>query len=199
MLSKRSFFGLLITLVIIRLGVQQQHAPNQEIVVQFTSQSIDTEEVESVVTLVKNQLKSLGVDQLSVVPSEKGQLIITYYSSHSTETVKNSLATNDDFFIDESNEPQPEVPSIPENTYRLSVSDLHQHQTFHLDAFVVETPFENPAVSFPDVQGAVVEFKSTNAFEPSTEPLGFPAAEAQLIRRNPFNVPPVRAGPKQMC
>ncbi len=199
MLLKRSFFGLFIALVIMRLGIHQNKAPNQEIVVQFGVESIDAEEVENIVSLVREQLKDLGVAQLSVVPSKEGQLVITYYSDLSTEAVKNSLASQGEFAVEDSQDPSPETPSSTENGYTLSVSDLYPDQTFDVDSFVIETTLKNRVASFSDALSNSNTYISDDVARYPEESLKISSTVAQRSLQYHYNVPQVRAGPMTAC
>ena len=197
MLSKRGFFGLLIALVVIRLGVHQNNAPNQEVVVQFAGQSVDTEQVENVVSLIKTQLEGLGVDQLSVIPSEEGRFIITYHSDHSAEAVKHSLAANGEFRVDDAHDPSPKTPASPENTYSVSVSDLHQDH-LGIDTFVVEAQVKSPVASFPDTLGDAKASESRPFIDRKDSRSAFTTI-AHIALQYHYKVPQVRAGPVTAC
>ena len=88
---KRYFSALIIILALLGLSQHDMSLPNQEIVVQFTEKaSSDTSE--KAIAIVKNQLHSIGIDNIEVIHEEDGRLKIKYYSDIDVENVKDILS-----------------------------------------------------------------------------------------------------------
>ena len=85
-MSKKWYFGVLISafamLVVMR---QQTVVPNQEIVLEFVDIDPASQEAQDVLTIVKEQLESIGVQHAIISKKSKnGTLKITYYSDTDT-------------------------------------------------------------------------------------------------------------------
>ncbi len=81
---------LFITLLTL-LGVanlQHNNVPNQEIVLQFAIDEVTSKEALNVIAIVKEQLQTIGVDNIQIQKQENGQLKITYYSDADVASVK---------------------------------------------------------------------------------------------------------------
>lgn len=86
--------GILI-LFLTFLGVanqQQSMVVNQELVLHFTDVETSSHEAQSTISIVKNRLESLGVDNIQVKNKDQGKLIITYYSNVDVENIKRILS-----------------------------------------------------------------------------------------------------------
>jgi len=74
---------------------QQDTSPNQELVLQFSSHAISSEEALNVIGIVKQQLQSAGVQNIQVLDQEEGRLKISYYSASGVERIKKILSKQD--------------------------------------------------------------------------------------------------------
>ncbi|AUC77415.1 hypothetical protein [Olleya sp. Bg11-27] len=85
------YFGALLTALTIFVVSQQQIAvPNQEIIFQFTDNQTAVSQTEATISVIKSQLRSIGVNDTQVF-QDNGTLKITYYSDASIESVKSVL------------------------------------------------------------------------------------------------------------
>ena len=66
--------------------------PNQEIVLQFSSETVSNDEAQIAITTVKQQLETVGVHDIQVTEYKGGQLKITYFSTIDIGSVKKLLS-----------------------------------------------------------------------------------------------------------
>ena len=204
MLKKCYIIAFLVICSVLGFVSQKQLVlPNQEIVLQFTDVEVTSQEVQSTMKVVKNQLQSLGADNIQVKGSQNGELKITYYSSTDISIIKDTFSKNGNLDVDYTSPNQDkETEGFPldENTI-----------TYNLDVYEIE----NGADSDWDFNGiSIIEFdtKSDRFFDPNPY---FPLANidfriknnnvkvAYTIRHNMAiainnaskSIPEVRAGP----
>ena len=93
-MNAKWFFSTLIILFTLLGSVahqEQSHIPNQEIVLQFTSDDISYDETQNAITNVKKQLHHLGINEILIGDVIDGVLTITYHSSIDIKSIKKSL------------------------------------------------------------------------------------------------------------
>jgi len=82
-------------LILTFLGVasqQQESVVNQELVLHFEDVQITSQEAQSTISTVKDELELLGVDNIQVKSENQGKLIITYYSHVDVVSLKKILS-----------------------------------------------------------------------------------------------------------
>lgn len=91
--KKWYIIGFVIILAFLGGVVSQQHIskPNQEIVLHFTSNTIDYNEVEEAISGIKHQLEAAGVSNIQVTKFDNGELNITYHSTSKVSDIKRIL------------------------------------------------------------------------------------------------------------
>ncbi|MBR9915880.1 MAG: hypothetical protein GYB32_13870 [Algicola sp.] len=111
--------------------------PNQEIVLQFSSETVSNDEAQIAITTVKQQLETVGVHDIQVTEYKGGQLKITYFSTIDIGSVKKLLSKEvslgvSDAIINSSDIPF-EIPS-KENSIAYNV-DVYEIQNGYDTAF----------------------------------------------------------------
>lgn len=66
--------------------------PNQEIVIQFSDDVISTTTANQTIVAITQQLKSIGIDAVEVVVSQKGAVHISYYSTVASHIIKSKIS-----------------------------------------------------------------------------------------------------------
>lgn len=94
------FCTLIIILTLLGVCEQQISVPNQEIVLQFTDSEVSAEEAKNTLEIVKEQLQSLGVENIQVQEQETGNIKITYYSDSEVGIIKQSLSQEKKLILD---------------------------------------------------------------------------------------------------
>ena len=87
---KKWYIGTLVVLLAV-LGIidrEQVTLPNQEIVLQFNDVELASEDTQTTIAIVKEELQNVGVHNFQVKENEKGRLKITYYSEADVIVVK---------------------------------------------------------------------------------------------------------------
>ncbi|WP_347922527.1 hypothetical protein [Pontimicrobium sp. SW4] len=109
--KKWYIIGFVIILAFLSGVVTQQHIskPNQEIVLYFTSNAIDYDEVEEAVSDIKHQLEAVGVSNIQVTKFDNGEFNITYHSMSKVSDIKRILSNFGAISLNE--EPPSQVPA----------------------------------------------------------------------------------------
>ena len=84
----RSF---IILVAIIGLTLEQITQPNQQIVVEFGSDTVSVASAQEAMETITNELRVLGVQNIKVQQGIHGDLTITYYSPIDTKEIENLL------------------------------------------------------------------------------------------------------------
>ena len=204
MLKKCYIIAFLVICSVLGFVSQKQLVlPNQEIVLQFTDVEVTSQEVQNTIAIVKNQLQSLGADNIQVKESQNSELKITYYSSTDISIIKDTFSKDENLgvhYTSPNQDKETEGFPLDENTI-----------TYNLDVYEIE----NGADSDWDFNGiSSIEFdsKSDRFFDPNPY---FPGANidyriknnsvkvAYIIHHNlaiaidnaSKSIPEVRAGP----
>ena len=61
--------------------MEQSTLPNQEIVVEFNTNSVSEVDAKQAISNITNQLRSIGVDDFQISEIRDGKLRVTYYLS----------------------------------------------------------------------------------------------------------------------
>lgn len=80
---------LILALVFLGTGIERSTLPNQEIVVQFDTYSINADEAQLAVSEITSQLEAIGVTDLHVSKLHHGKLKVSYYSTIDVAVIKN--------------------------------------------------------------------------------------------------------------
>lgn len=182
--------------------VSQQHInlPNQEIVLQFTNDSISLNEVKNTIEILKNQLQTHGVENIQVVELEEGNIKITYYSDADVASIKKILSEekslNFDYALNNQEGNESKIPSNHSNTYNLNVFEIHKQNTGadFGGKYALEQKSENNRFFIPNLYVSSNEiifrntdfvFKEVNKFRNITF----------VIDNTSYKIPDGRAGP----
>jgi len=205
-MKSRWYISILIIILTLLGGVasqQQVCVPNQEIVLQFTSEEVTNDEALNAIAIIKQQLLDIGVDDIQVAEQEDGQLKITYYSDIDVTSIKKLLSTEKN--LDFNSKPykkgdKPVKPSSNETllSYNLDVYEIHNGNTGASDLggkLALEQKPEN------------IRFFNPNFYVPFNEVIAkendkilkvayiFQRNIAIAINNTPHKIPEVRAGP----
>lgn len=103
--------------------------PNQEILLQFNSEEVTTEQSQKAIATIKQQLRCFGVDYFHVSESGNGELRISYHSSMDVESIKKSLS-EDGLGLDltslNPNDKDEKSPNQNHKDYNLDVYELQK-------------------------------------------------------------------------
>ena len=202
MQSKGYFSILFVILALIGISWEHTSKPNQEVVVQFTSEDVSCDETQNAIAIVKLQLQGIGVENIQVVEEADGRLKITYYSNVDVAVVKSIISEGEKLSLSDSslfdNEEQPELPASDDSvSYELNVSELHKRTDSNVDGdgFILELKSNHdryvPSVVY--YTHSEIDFRGKNTIERVAYRLH--RKTALLIDNASHNIPEVRAGP----
>lgn len=202
MQSKGYFSILFVILALVGISWEHTSKPNQEVVVQFTSEDVSCDETQNAIAIVKLQLQGIGVENIQVIEEADGRLKITYYSNVDVAVVKSIISEGETLSLSDNslfnNEEQPELPASEDSvSYELNVSELHKSTDSDVDGdgFILELKPNNdryfpPAVYYSHTE---IDFRRKNTIEGVAYRLH--RKTALLIDNASHNIPDVRAGP----
>ena len=181
---------------------QQILVPNQEIVLQFQDVDLTSNQTDNTVATVKQQLKTLGAENIQVLALENGILKITYYSDADIASIKETFSEESTIALHLSAHTQDKDSS----SFPFEESNV----TYNLDVYEIQNGSAS-GWDFDGVIGLDVESKSNRFLDPNylfIENVGYKYQDNLLevsyrVRReitiqlsDPLHsIPEVRAGP----
>ena len=142
--------ALIIALAFFGISLEQTNAdPNQEILIQFNSDSISDNEERHVISDIKNQLKEIGIEDVQVSKTPEGRLKVSYYSEVDVAVVKNLFYKQN----------KPLLANLPLSKDKGSIpfSNSNDSRTYIVEVVKIQSDF-NADIG---LQGVLVEIKST--------------------------------------
>lgn len=142
------YLGIL-TVILVLSGLRdQQTQPNQEIVLQFTSELIALDKVKGVIAEVESQLQNLGATNIQIGEAENGILKIVYYSHFDIESIKNKLSKKEDDL-------QLSYTNNDRNNHSESPSKQSSND-YDFDVFEIQNNYDIKS----DIEGYLLDHKS---------------------------------------
>ena len=197
MRNKWFISAFIIALAIISISLEHRAVPNQEIIITFSDTEANLSQTEHAITLVKNKLSSLEVDNIKVEQLDNGSLKVSYYSTVDITEIKNLLSPSS---------PHPVHPLENDNSGMPGENEI---ALYELDVYKIQdsTDMEGAA-------GLIVESKSESTrsstvkvyaslHKPSARTVTSQTHTAYSIHKrsdiafinSSYNIPETRAGP----
>jgi hypothetical protein len=181
-------------------STQQVATPNQEIVLQFSSENVSPQDTLNAITNVKQQLEFAGVNAIKVQTLQGGQLKITYFSNSDVEDIKILLSKEcalDLGYVSQGNN-QSNTPSEEKSIkYNFDVYEIQQADNISdLEGkLALEPKAENDRIFNPNVLISAKEI-DIDAKE-NIEKIAYKLSRtiAIAIDNHSYKIPEVRAGP----
>lgn len=196
---KRYFSALVIILTLFGLGQQQVSIPNQEIVVQFTDDEVTSNDTHNAIEIVKNQLQSIGANNIHVIQEENGKLKITYYSDIDIAGIKDLLSQEESLKLGyaSNNDESSRLPSNDgSNSYNFDVFEIQKPSNSEWDfegTLVLELKPDGDRFFHPKVFASIDEVDVEIDITSVAYKLNSNIAIA--IDNTSYKIPEVRAGP----
>ncbi len=202
-MNSRWYIGILIITLTFLGGVASTHqiiAPNQEIVLQFSSDDVSAEDTAAAITRIKKQLKTAGVSHIKVKKGREGQLKITYFSTSNVDRIKLLLAHGITLDLDVAAQTNPKhsLPSQEQTTiYNFDVYEIHQGGDFSElgNPLALEIKVENDRL----LSFNLVAFVPSKNYDTNTNQVDVAYKHirhsALAIASIAYQIPEVRAGP----
>ena len=192
----------IVILTLLGLCQQQFSVPNQEIVVQFTTNEIALLETQNTIAIVKKQLQTIGVENIQIHKEANGKLKITYFSDIDVASIKEILSKEKELKLSYSSIFQEEGDSkFPSNRdsnhFKLDVFEIQKNNDGegNFNGYALELKpeidrFFTSVVLFPFID---IDVKEKNR----AEKIAFTIHKniAIAIDNSSHNIPEVRAGP----
>ncbi|GGD25371.1 hypothetical protein [Hyunsoonleella pacifica] len=159
-MTLKKYIGVIVVILTL-LGIvdqQQVDVHNQEIVLEFNTAKHTSVDSQSTISLLKQELKTLGVTDFKVVEKGNGKLKITYFSNVDVSSVKRILIKRIKSELNTSNE-----EDLP---FNLPFED-HDEVVYNLDVHEIQNGHETN----PGLNGIVVlelKPKADRFFKPKT-------------------------------
>jgi hypothetical protein len=181
-------------------STQQVASPNQEIVLQFSSENVSPQDTLNAITSVKQQLEFAGVNAIKVQTLQGGQLKIIYFSNSDVEDIKTLLSKEcalDLGYVSQGNN-QSNTPSEEKSIkYNFDVYEIQQADNISdLEGkLALEPKAENDRIFNPNVLISAKEI-DIDAKE-NIEKIAYKLSRtiAIAIDNHSYKIPEVRAGP----
>ena len=181
-------------------STQQIAAPNQEIVLQFSSINVSAEDTQKAITSVRQQLEIAGVNDIQVQTLEDGQLKISYYSNSDIDSIKDLLSNKCNLelgYVSHDNNQSTRPSEEKTIAYNFEVYEIQQgDDVSELEGkLALETKVEDDRIFNPNLLVSAVEIDS-DAKE-NIEKVAYKLCRTVSITidNNSYKIPEVRAGP----
>jgi len=179
---------------------EQSALPNQKMVLQFSDNTVTSNEAQNAIAIVKEQLQDFGANNIKIQELEAGQLKITYYSKVDVASIKEIFSKENNLAITyAANETDTEFPSKKNSlSYNLDVFKIHDTNDTEsgLDGnLVLELRPETDRYFNPNVHFSSFDIDNTriHAFAHVANKVNRNIAIA--IDNTSYKIPEVRAGP----
>ncbi|MGB3607865.1 MAG: hypothetical protein WA775_00080 [Psychroserpens sp.] len=193
---------LIITLTLLGsiAGKQQATAPNQGIVLQFTSSKVTALETQTAISSVTKTLETAGIHEVNIQQLLDGQLKITYYSDADIESIKALLLNENTLELTTVSRHEQSSSKLPRDhhiEYDLDVYEIQQgHELSGVDGkFALVNSSEHDHCCNPNVfiASAVIDFETKKDLDQVA--FTFRSTQSTTIDNHSYKIPEVRAGP----
>ena len=180
---------------------QGSSVPNQEIVLQFANNDITLDEAQIAITTVKEQLQTIGADNILVQEQGEGRLKITYYSNTDVASIKKILSKEKEVALKYAAHHHHEIPvEAPSDktpmSYNLDIYEIQdESDVYDLGGkLAIEIKAEHERCFNPNVF-LNIEVKDVNDHLIINTAYKLNRSIAIAIDHNTRTIPEVRAGP----
>ncbi len=193
---------LVVVLTFLGICHNQISTPNQEILLQFNSDEVTTEQSQNAIANIEQQLRSFGIENIQVREDENGQLKIAYYSAVDIESIKKILSA-ESLNLD--------VASLKLDKNSSKKTSKDNQKDYNLDVYEIQKPADgnNSAGKFVVIVKQDYDRFLNSNFYPSFNQIdanqthiveklsnSFFKDIAVAIQNTSHIIPEVRAGPK---
>lgn len=193
---------LVIVLVLLGICHNQISSPNQEILVQFNSTEVTTEQSQNAIALIKRQLQNFGIESFHIHEDENGELRISYHSSIDVESIKKSLFQEElglGLTTLNQNEKSSKSPSKQkQKDYNLNVYELHKNPDSNNSAgkYVVIVKQDYDRFLNSNFYPSLIQIEVSQPNSADKQPNNVYENSSFAINDSSHIIPEVRAGPK---
>ncbi|MFP4847286.1 hypothetical protein [Winogradskyella sp. PE311] len=201
-MRQKLYLGLIIILLaIFGKALEQDGAPNQQIVIQFSNLEITKLDANNTIDAIRKRLKSIGVEQIKIAQDKKGQLKITYYSTVNVLQIKTILSKDSEisFAANSSENKSSDFPNDKNlEDYQLSISEIQEGSNSSWDFDGVQlTDYNQKIDRFSKPKNNTshhgIRLELTNQLIKVV--INTNETNSLLLDTNSYKIPEVRAGP----
>jgi hypothetical protein len=194
----RSF---IILVAIIGLTLEQITQPNQQIVVEFGSDTVSVASAQEAMETITNELRVLGVQNIKVQQGIHGDLTITYYSPIDTKEIENLLFLKKelhDEFASCNTLPKNQAPPFDtRSVYKIDVHKIQKRADIEPDLNGLIVAFEGKTHRYYLAKVYDAIHGSQTAHQDKITELSYivQCAVSFTVTEFSYKIPQVRAGP----
>ncbi len=198
----KKWYILVVVIILAFLSgvVTQQHIskPNQEIVLNFESDTIDYDEVEEAILSIKYQLEAAGVSNIQVTKFDNGEFNITYHSTSEVSDIKRILSNSGAISLNEEHSSQ--APSgDPKASFNFDVYEINtvSDADFNIQGVSTSSSSKGEHKQNIETNSFANEASNTFAFHEQNETTAYKIYNQNrfVFSCNSYKIPEVRAGP----
>lgn len=194
----RSF---LILVALIGLTLDQIAQPNQQIIVDFGSDTISVANTQKTITTITNELKVLGAQNIKIQQGANGDVTISYYSTIDTKAIEGVLYSKKELlneFASCNSLPKNQAPPFNNSSvYKIDVHEIQKSADIEPDLNGLIVAFEGKThrYYFAKVYDAI--HGSQTAHQNKITELSYivQCAVSFTVTEFSYKIPQVRAGP----
>lgn len=194
----RSF---VILAALIGLTLEQIAQPNQQIIIDFGSDTISVISAQKTITTITNELKVLGAKKIKVQQGIHGDLTISYYSTIDTKEIKGLLFSKKEFlheFASCITLPKNQTPPFDTRyVYKIDVHEIQKRTDIEPDLNGLIVAFEGKTHRYYLAKVYDAVNNSQTARQNKITELSYIAqcAVSLTVTEFSYKIPQVRAGP----
>ena len=194
----RSF---VILAALIGLTLEQIAQPNQQIIIDFGSDTISVISAQKTITTITNELKVLGAKKIKVQQGIHGDLTISYYSTIDTKEIKGLLFSKKEFlheFASCITLPKNQTPPFDTRyVYKIDVHEIQKRTDIEPDLNGLIVTFEGKTHRYYLAKVYDAVNNSQTARQNKITELSYIAqcAVSLTVTEFSYKIPQVRAGP----
>ncbi|MEH6538219.1 MAG: hypothetical protein V7719_17615 [Psychroserpens sp.] len=201
-MNSRWYISTLIIIFTLLGGIankEQFSEPNQEIVLQFASDEVNSLDAQQAINIVKQQLQDAGVENIQVQKQNDGQLKITYYSNSDVNRIKKLLskeAALEIGYVSQDNN-QSKIPSEDHTiAYDLDIYEIQHGDDLSASngKLALEAKAETDRLLNPNVFVSAEDINTTELDH--TVKVTYKFRKDIAIDNRSRKIPEVRAGPE---
>lgn len=192
---------LVILLAFLGTYLEQVTVPNQQIVIEFSAQTVTEKETENAIDAIQDKLQSIGVTQIQIGHNKAGQLRITYHSDVDVIQIQTVLLNTDNFKIANKDSPK-RSSNVPENksliNYELNISEIKSNSNINWSFEGIQVTEVNQKTDFSNplkVNNSGTQLNAKQSEGSFKIAVLVNQTTAILIDHLSYKIPEVRAGP----
>lgn len=195
------YASIIVLLALVGTKVKQPIVPNQELLVHFDENAVIAGEVEDAVSIITNQLHTIGAQSIKVFKSANGIIRVTYFSDTEVTSIEQSFSKNAQRSLAYalSNPLQKQSFPLQEQlkSYKVAISKISPANDIAHSNKAIQIHFDPDVTRFyqPLVLGSAFIVNGLTKYSPEQATLKIQKGVVCSIDTFLYKIPEVRAGP----